>query len=213
MIFQKVLKGISGVDDSTADYILTERGIICNWWRKIGTMPIVAVRDKLTERNYYWHVNRYSDIDPTTGRPFSEDTPFISTTAGTFQPNVFWQRNVLYSAYSTALRFATNHLKQSGYIFYCYLMILDKQAIEYRQFAEEARDINVYSQFYRFQWQGEITAKINIPVVQIEKYEMHEINDVRRAIASGTPIRPSRTNLNPYYIPPEEYSNIRNFLP
>jgi hypothetical protein len=96
MVFQKVLKGISGVDDSTADYILTESGIICNWWRRIDTMPIVAVRDKLTERNYYWHVNRYSDIDPTTGRPFSEDTPFISTTAGTFQRDVFWQRNVLY---------------------------------------------------------------------------------------------------------------------
>ena len=212
MIIQEVLKGISGIDEDDVHFIFAS-GILCNWWRKVGLLPSAEVPLRLTDRNLHWHQNRYDHPDPLEGNEeFSRHTPFISTTAGSVERDDFNQINTLYPAWWEALKFATNFWTSDGWIFYCSAWILGRKAIGHQAFSEELRELHVYSDFSLYQLEGEITAKIQIPTVQIQKAEEWKLSDVQAALASGSIPTADRTIMNDRFIDPSSYSNVRAAL-
>ena len=214
MIIQRVIKGISGIDEAAARRMLAA-GIVCNWWRKINPLPSHEIPMRLTQRNLEWHQNHYSEPDPFEGNEtFGRHTPFISTTAGTIERNTFTETNVMHSAWEEALRFATDSWTSDGCLFYCYLLIIGKPAVEYQAFAEELRELNVHPIFSSNQPEGEITAKIVIPPAQIERAELWSLTDVQDALSNGQlpTLDPSRVIANPYFVSSEKYNNVRDFL-
>ena len=213
MIIQQVLKGISGINEGDVDAIFAS-GIICNWWRNIGLLPAAEVPPRLTERNLYWHQNRYEEPDPLWGNiEFKEHTPFISTTAGSVERDAFNRTNTLYPAWWEALRFATNFWTTDGWIFYCYAWIFGKKTFEHRAFSEELRELHIYSDFSLYQLEGEITAKIQIPTAQIEKAEQWRLSDILTAVSNGNLPTPVQTKFNDdFFSDPSTYNNVRSVL-
>lgn len=212
MIIQEVLKGISGIDETDVNRIFAT-GIVCNWWRKVGLIPAGEIPTRLTERNLQWHQNRYEDLDPLEGdEEFKLHTPFISTTAGSVVRDAFHSVNHLQPAWWQALLFATGFWKSDGWIFYCSVWILGRKAVGHQAFAEEFRDLHVYSDFSPFQPEGEITAKIQIPMTQIQRAEEWKLADVQAALSLGNLPVPTRTFVNPRFIDPANYSNVRSAL-
>jgi len=212
MIIQEVLKGISGIDEGDVRVIFAS-GIVCNWWRKAGLLPSAEVPLRLTDRNLYWHQNRYDSPDPFEGNErFSIHTPFISTTAGSVERDGFNQLNTLYPAWWEALRFATKFWTSDGWIFYCSAWILGRKAIGHQAFSEELRELHVYNEFSLYQPEGEITAKVQIPTAQIQKAEEWKLTDVQGALAIGSLPTPCRTIMNDRFIDPSTYSNVRAAL-
>jgi hypothetical protein len=210
---QYVLKGIAGINDQVADNILLDEGLHCNWWRRVGNITVPQIQAKLTERNLDWHLNRYEEWDPTTGQKFSDNTPFISTTSGTVERDVFRMLNVIRPAFVTALQFATADYTQTGYIFYGYVFTLGRKAVELMEFAEEVRDILIYTGFLPYYREGEIVAKIYIPSVRLERYEKYDGAAALRDFEVGRrprPLLPPR--VNPKYQPPGKYANIRGLI-
>lgn len=215
MIIQKVIKGINGINQENAKRILLEEGILCNWWRTVSQISQTNRLQKLTERNLYWHQNHYNDLDPLENNsPFRENTPYISTTAGSTEREIFTQSNNLYPAWFEALKFATNGWQSDGYLFYCYLFIIGKKAVELEQFSEEIRELNIYQNYSLFQTEGEITAKIVIPSVQIEKYEFYKIKDVNNSLDAKEVPKPAGLDIlkNTNYKEPESFNNIRTYI-
>jgi hypothetical protein len=220
LYIQKVLKGIvgkddehpDGIDDDIARIILLEKGIICNWWHNVGKIRPEEIKEKLTDRNLVWHLNRYNDIDPITGLPFHDRTPFISTTAGAVERDVILRTNFVHSPYLTALQFATADFTRAGYIFYGYLFTLGKKSVEVQEFSEEVRELHIYTKFFPYQLEGEIVAKVHIPSQRLEKVERYEIGDVLRDLSGGKRPKPSWEDSNSDYIIPERLSNIRGFV-
>lgn len=214
MMIQKVIKGISGINQFDAMQLM-EGGICCNWWRKVVSLPFPEVALRLTSRNLDWHQNRYEDPDPDDedNEPFGRHTPFISTTAGTVERSVAKRRNFLIPASQVALEFATNQWRQDGCLFYCYVFVLGRPSISHQLFSEEIRELNIFTTFSIFQPEGEITAKIVIPPAQIERFEFYEIASVRKDITAGRRPRSSGAGANTkFFAPPEDISNIRGLL-
>src|SRR5262245_22176582 len=60
--------------DEAISLVRNGQGIICNWWRTVGTISPQERRSKLTAANLDLHVNNYSS--------FSKQTPFLSLAAG-----------------------------------------------------------------------------------------------------------------------------------
>jgi hypothetical protein len=179
MMIQRVIKGISAISEPEARRTLAV-GIVCNWWRKVDPLPRYEVPLRLTERNLSWHQNRYTDPDPAEGgEEFRRRTPFISTTARTVERNTV--TNILTPAWQIALRFATDGWKTDGYFFYCYLLISGKRTVRHEAFAEELRELNVYTGFSPYHPEGEITAKSDYPSLTSR--------EGRVLVASGGPER------------------------
>jgi hypothetical protein len=215
MIIQKVIKGISGAipGDEAEQYLRT--GIRCTWWHNVDPLPDQEIVQRLNERNLTWHQNHYDKLDPLeSNRPFYEKTPFISTTAGTVDRDAMRQRNTMLPAWLEALYFATDSFQRDdGYLYYCYVFVLGKKSIGHRGFAEEVRELNVYTNFSPFQPEGEVTAKIIIPPTQIERVEYWSLKSLIQQLMKGNrpqPAKPAR--INPLYLPPEDYSNVRELI-
>ncbi|MCP5487720.1 MAG: hypothetical protein H7A43_03640 [Verrucomicrobia bacterium] len=213
MIIQKVIRGVGGISKAKADEVF-RIGILCNWWNKVSSMPEIEVHQRLTDRNLYWHQNRYADADPQDGgEEFYKHTPFISTTAGSIERDSSAGINVLHPAWLIALEFATDGWTRDAYLFYCYLFVIGKRCVPHRPFSEELRELNVYTGFSAFQPEGEIAAKINIPPTQIEKYAFFTIAGIRRDLAAGRiPTPASEVQNTVTYRPPDEVSNMRDAL-
>jgi hypothetical protein len=209
--FQKVLKGIPLPDSSLADRMF-ESGIQCLWWLRVHQITPQEIAEKLTERNLDWHLNHYADVDPTTGRPFYADTPFISATAGTVERDAFLRRNILFDPLLTALEFATHGFTTTGYVFYAYVLTLGRKALPFDAFAEEVRELNIYTSFSPYHPEGEITAKIIIPGVMIERWEEYDGPAAEAELNAGRFPAPRSQAVNPTYRPPEEYCNVRGTL-
>jgi hypothetical protein len=220
MIFQKVLKGIAGIDptddaesDKAAKNILRGVGILCNWWIRVKNLPEIEIRQKLTPRNLFWHLEHYDDHDPVTGARFCENTPYISTTAGCVERDGYRGVNHILSPFITALRFATDGFTRRGYVFYAYVLIIGKQSIPIREFAEEVRELHIYTSFLRYQPEGEIVAKISIPSVRLERVECYEPARARLQLRKGNKPTPEWVEINPNFQPPERFNNVREVLP
>lgn len=212
MYFQKVLKGLGGIDDAQARAMLLHGGILCNWWNRVGRISPRQVADKLTEANLFWHLERYDDTFPETGRPFREDTPFISTTAGAVERSTFFRTNLVHPPLLTALLFATDWFSRSGYVFYGYVYTLGRPAVPLREFAEEVRELHLYTSYLRFHPEGEITAKIEIPSARLGKVERYDGPTAEVDLRAGRLPTPVQTWTNPSYCRPEDYANIREAL-
>ena len=212
MIIQKVIKGISNLDDAAVSDIF-KTGILCNWWRTVSRLPRAEIVDRLTDRNLTWHQNCYDQPDPLRGSQiFSANTPFISTTAGTVERDLINRKNTVTAAWKTALSFATDTWQTDGWLFYCYLFVIGKQAVPMESFSEELRELNVYQGFSPYQPEGEITAKIVIPTTQIERAEFWSLTDARAAMSAGSLPTASRSVPNPSYVSPSDYNNLRDLL-
>jgi hypothetical protein len=212
MFFQKVLKGIPDLTSGEANESFVG-GIICNWWRRVHRISPQEIAQKLTERNLDWHLNHYGDPDPLmSDAPFSENTPFISVTAGTVEREEFFRRNIVFDPFITALRFATRDFSTAGYIFYAYVFTLGRQSIDLRAFAEEVRELNIYRHFLPFHPEGEITAKIEIRGPQIERWEQYDGPAALAALQSADVPQAVSSRSNPLYCPPERYCNIRGLV-
>lgn len=199
LFFQKVVKGIGGIDDDHARLIMSESGITCNWLRNVKQVTPAEVQAKLTPRNAVWHLNRYDEPDPTTGAPYCEKTPFVSMTAGTVQR--WTSRNVFFPPLLTAIRFATDDYTREGYVFYAYVYTLGKQALPLVEFAEEVRDVHIYTGFLPFHREGEVLVKMHVPAPRIERFEKYN--------AHGDLVE---TDRNEAYEAPEQYANVRELL-
>jgi hypothetical protein len=212
MIVQRVIKGIGGISRTEAEALL-RGGIVCNWWRNVNPLPEAEISQRLTNRNLYWHQNRYDYPDPVEGgQQFFLHTPFISVTAGTVERDAGIRRNIIQPAWLVALEFATDIWSRDGFLFHCYVFILGKPTVHHRQFSEELRELNIYTGFSLYQPEGEITAKIIIPPTQIEKLSFYKIASVRADLAGGRLPAPTYEIRNAVYRPPEELSNIRGVL-
>lgn len=218
MVFQKVLKGINGIDEPTARNIV-ENGILSNWWRTAGYITPAEIKLHLTPANADLHVNHYHKPVPV-GNPlniygaskFGDVSPFISTTAGVFERDLKAKQNLFFPPFITALRFATDNFKTTGYLFYAYVITIGRKAIEMEQFAEEIRDMNIYRDFQPYFRQGEVMAKILIPSIRIEKAVRFDGPVALRDIKAGRTPSPTATIDNPSYQEPEKLSNIREIL-
>lgn len=216
MFFQKVVKGIHGLDRPTVQHML-DNGIISNWWKEIGTITPVQIKELLNENNADLHINHYNELIPAghplsgfVGKKFGQVSPFISTSAGAIQRKA--KSNFLFDPVTTAIRFATKNLTSDGVVFYAYLMTIGKQTVELEQFSEEVRELNVYTKYSKYQTQGEIMAKVIIPSIQIEKAEFYKGATAKSDYAAGRRPKPVDQILNPGYLLPESYSNIKELL-
>jgi hypothetical protein len=217
MIFQKILKGIGGIGstDSESDkaaLLTLANGIICNWWRTVNPLPDNEIPNKLTERNLFWHLEHYDRHDPLTGAPFHKNTPYISTSAGCVERDAYRGINFILSPFLTALNFATDTFTRRGYIFYGYVLVIGKQSIPMREFAEEVRELHIYTGYLRYHPEGEVVAKISIPSVRLEKVECYDPSKALIDLRRGVDPTPEWTENNRNFQPPERFNNVREVV-
>lgn len=214
MIFQRVLKGIpaaepggsAGMTKAEVQRTLEGEGIYSNWWlnapRRAISPPEKA--EKLTEAALEDHLVNYEKVRDTT--------PFISTTAGTVEHDAEGERNPHFPPTYTALRFATRNFTQDGYVFHAYVFLLGRKSIELEEFAEEVRDVNLYTGYYRWHPEGEIVAKIHIPARRIEKAERYGCTGLAERLDQGEVPAPEQIFVgNDVYRDPWQYANVRGF--
>ena len=212
MIIQKVIRGIGNITEDEANKMFSE-GILCNWWRKVKALPQIKKIERLTETNLEWHQNRFTEQDPDFGnQPFCENTPFISTTAGCIERDTFNHINIQHRAWFEALRFATKYWTTPGYLFYCDLFVLSKKSVAYEQYSEELRELNLYHAYSHFHPEGEVTAKIVIPGVQIEKWEYYDLTSLVGITQGNNQPSPVNSRINHNYIQASEISNLRALI-
>jgi hypothetical protein len=139
------------------------------------------------------------------------ETPFVSLTAGSVQRDVFLARNLVHPAHEVAMDFATGFGQRQGecFIFFCWVLVGLRPSVPVRSLAEEVRELNTYTKYSRFQPEGEIVAKIDVPAYQIEKFEHYEYVKDRRGRLQ---IRRLGIYDNPNYVSPHDVTNYRDRL-
>lgn len=207
MYVQTAIKGMRHMDMDRARHAIAGAGLQCNWWRRAGTIEPTEIDQRLSSANLDLHVNSYDQVDPVTGRPFCDGTPFISLAAGTVSRDAFLKTNFIHPAHQTALRFASDFGRHQGecYLFYCWVIVGLQPAVEVMPLAEEVRELNSYRRYSAFQLEGEIAAKVWIPSRQIHRFERYEVHPSHR----GTTIRHVDTELNSHFVDPQNVVNIR----
>jgi len=165
MHIQWCLKGIRSRPTFTdADaFALLDNGIPSNW---LLTNPAVScavaistVQSLLSESLLVSHVNQYATV--------ANITPYISLSAGVVLPDTRLGTRVM-PAWESAVGFATDFGKSDGYIYRLWTVVAPQPAPELLHLSDEIRNVNLFRQTHKYQKQGEITAKLVIPPVQIE---------------------------------------------
>ncbi|MGE3647557.1 MAG: hypothetical protein AB7G10_04410 [Reyranellaceae bacterium] len=209
MYVQWCAKGIWGTrsgfadglsDDEARSVVDDKNGIICNWWRNVHTITPAGRRDRLNAANLERHVHDYDR--------FRADTPFISLAAGAVERDSFMRTNHLYPAERTAVAFATQNGSRLGYVFRLWVIVGIKPAVEVEQVAEEIRNLNIYRLWSPFQLEGELTAKIAIPSVQIMSIDRWEGSGGHVQRTGG----PDWPYMNRHFEEPTIVSNIRELF-
>jgi hypothetical protein len=211
VFFTKVLKGIAGLSDEQARDMVVQRGLVSNWWRDVGTITPQGGAHRLTEENLYRHLSEYDKADPVSGRPFGETTPYISATAGVVERDAFLRRNLLQPALLTALSFAAGPGGETGHVFYFYVLTLGRKTVAFEEFAEEVRELNIYTRYLDFHDEGEVAAKVHVPCRCIERVARFPAT-AAQIFRHGVHPAPEWSFANPGYVPPEEYTNVREVL-
>ena len=209
MIVQWCVKGLSLPDENTARAIIDSRyGLVCNWWRDVGQISPPATRARLTAGNLDRHVNHFSAFDPSTSRPFSEQTPFISLSAGVVERDAAAKTNYVHRARKAALWFGTDFgVNVTAYIYVCWVVLAPRSAVDVEGVAEEVRDLNTYRRYSEFQTEGEIAVKIIVPDNQIQQCERWDLDNT----GTGKFIR-TWVYRNQRFTPPEVLSNVRELI-
>ena len=208
MIVQWCVKGLSLPSDGAAlDLIQNRGGLVCNWWRKVNTISPAARRDRLTATNMDRHVNHFSALDPATGDPFSDQTPFISLSAGSVERDAIAKTNYVHRARKTALWFGFDFGRSTtAYLYLCWVVLAPRSAVDVESVAEEIRDLNTYRRYSEYQTEGEVAAKIIVPDNQILQCERWDFDRKARLLTSRV------ICTNPRFTPPESLTNIRELL-
>jgi hypothetical protein len=205
---QTCIKGVNGINIKGAQQILAGEGLVCRWWRNQGSIGPADIDRRLTSAELDLHVNSYDEQHPDLPGTVKEETPFISLTAGAVDRNEFLKTNFVHPAHRTALHFATRfgRLRGDCFLFYCWVVVGLKPAVEIRHLAEEVRELNTYRRYSAFQTEGEIVAKVEVPSRQIHRYEHYRVTDgpggrINLAYVAQT--------VNPRYVDPYSIVNIR----
>jgi hypothetical protein len=208
MIIQWCVKGIALDSDEQARAIIDSRvGLLCNWWRTVGTISPPERREKLTAANLDLHVNHYDSTDPATSEPFYVNSPFISLAAGTVERDAAAKTNHVHSALQTALWFGTRFgTRNTAYLYTCWVIVAPRIAVDVEAVAEEVRDLNTYRRYSDYQTEGEIAAKINIPDNHIRDCQKWVWDRRAGNITAGW------THTNPRFTPPETLSNVHELI-
>jgi hypothetical protein len=209
VIVQWCIKGMSLQDDTVARRIIDAReGLVCRWWRENGQISPADTAHKLSLRNLDMHVNHFTETDPTTKQPFERGSPFISLSAGTVERDVAAQTNHVHRARRTALYFGTDFGRlTSAYLYYCWVVLAPRAAVEIEYLAEEVRDLNAYRHYSPFQTEGEVVAKIVIGDSHIQRCEKWELR------AGPAPwYQRTWTHSNPRFVNPERLTNVREVI-
>lgn len=177
MIVQWCIKGLALPGDDQARAVIDGRGgLLCNWWRAVGTITPQQCRQKLTAQNLDLHVNHFDRLHPATGVPFSAESPFISLSAGTVERDAVAQTNHVRRARRTALWFGTRFGQEAqAYLYTCWTVLAPRQAVEVGGLAEEVRDLNTFRRYSAFQTEGEIAAKVIVPDNHIDSCERWDL--------------------------------------
>jgi hypothetical protein len=143
-----------------------------------------------------------------------DETPFISLTAGvrlrTARPRGYGENRVE-SARRTALQYATNNFQSSGHIFAGWVPVLPYSELSLESFAEDVRDLLTYSRFRRFHRQGEVTAKIHVPMAQLAWVERWDLG-AGTVSPRGKRAHPAERWVNDRFVEPEGHAAIRDVL-
>jgi len=202
LVFQRILRGIGGIPRDLAEHILTVDGIVSNWLRNTTTPPHPSEwAGRLTEDELRWHLNRFGDHYPPTQSSYSHLTPFISTTAGVYERDPYTADILPFDPLRTAIDFATDGFVRDGFVFFGYVVILDRPSLPHAAFSEEIRSLTNFPWFLPFHHEGEVTAKIHIPSIQLEKWEWYA--------PAYDGFRLAETLSNPRFRSPHEIANVR----
>jgi len=165
MFIQWCLKGIAerpGFSDAEAEDLL-RTGIKSNWLYNNPTMPIEqaipTVQGMLSLSALERHVNNYAAVRTTS--------PYISLSAGVVVPHTALGTRK-FPAWRSALDFATAFGRADGYIYRLWTIVTQKPSPGLMNVSDEIRNLNLFRSAWKYQHQGEITAKLVIPPAQIE---------------------------------------------
>jgi hypothetical protein len=165
MVIQWCLKGISerpSFGDTEAAGLLT-KGIQSNWLFNNPTVPIAqaipTVQSMLSLSALLTHVNNYAAVRTTS--------PYISLSAGVVVPDTALGTRK-FPAWKSAVDFATAGGRTAGYIYRVWTIVTPKPSPELMNVSDEILNLNLFSSVWKYQHQGEITAKLVIPPAQIE---------------------------------------------
>jgi hypothetical protein len=207
VFIQRFLKGIVDLDEAAVSAMVLSTGITANWWRRVGDITPADIADRLTEGALIFHLNQYDDVDPATGRTYGADSPFISVTAGCIVRDARGGQNLNLGADYVAAHFATDGFARPGWVFSGYVFALGRKAVAHVGFAEEVRELHVYTQFLPFQPEGELAAKVHIPCAQIDcAYQVEPDQQ------TGGWVRTTTTIGNPRFVGPDDIVNLRGLL-
>ncbi|MFF0161739.1 hypothetical protein ACFYRY_29980 [Streptomyces sp. NPDC005263] len=194
-------------DEVARRLIDSELGITCRWWQRNNPLPGNMVASKLTAQNLNLHVNHFESIDPATGLPFCEETPFISLSCGTVERDTVAKTNFVHTARHTALWFGTQFGKVPvAYLYVCWVVLAPRSAVAVQGVAEEIRDLNTYRRYSPYQTEGEVAAKILLPANQISQCERWEWDREAKTIRRAWVYR------NSGFVAPEALSNVREMI-
>lgn len=165
MVIQWCLKGISErptFSDTEAGALLYS-GIKSNWLFNNSTMPIEqaipTVQGLLGLSALLIHVNNYAAVRTTS--------PYISLSAGVVLPDTALGSRK-FPAWRSAIDFATEWGRSSGYVYRVWTIVTPQPSPEIMNVSDEIRNLNLFDAAWKYQKQGEITAKLVIPPAQIE---------------------------------------------
>ena len=188
MYIQRFYKGIRSTDAALHEQIFAH-GLLANALLNAPATPFDQLTQRLTELNLYNHVLDYA----THGH----DSPFISLTAGVRAAGKHdWVR---FGAWETAVRFATGRRVEEGAVVEGWVVCLGTPAWHVVGSAEDIRDTLIYPTFNRFWRQGEVTAKLQVPGLQIERCTYLKANG-----------SPREELVNPDFVDPALFSNVRD---
>lgn len=164
MYIQWCLKGIAespGFADSDA-IALFGSGIKSNWLRQNATLSLDAGLPQgqvaLNETALFRHVNDYAAV--------GAQTPYISLSAGVVQPTAFGYAE--FPAWFTAVDFATSGSMHQGFVYRVWTVVSPKPSARLINVSDEIRDLNLFRDFWRYNNEGEIAAKLLVPSAQIQ---------------------------------------------
>ena len=195
MVIQWCLKGISerpAFGDIEAEALLYS-GIKSNWLFNNPSMPIEraipTVQNLLSLKALLTHVNNYAAVRTTS--------PYISLSAGVVLPDTALGSRK-FPAWRSAADFATEWGRSSGYIYRVWTIVTPQPSPRLMNVADEIRNLNLFDAAWKYQKQGEITAKLVVPPSQIES-----------VVKVGADRRPTGFRRdNSTFVRPETISNL-----
>jgi hypothetical protein len=178
VLIQEIVRGVSGLERGEVDEILNEKGFLCAALRN-GVADSIDVAEKLlSTANLRRHQNDYP--------AYADETPYISTSAGTYVEGGRWrQNNRARFAFTTALDFAVLGPRRDGWIFYGYVFLPGREAGQHAEFAEELRDLHQHPAWSRYRAEGEVAVAVRIPPRRLRRAELYTYDRVARSVRAG----------------------------